>query len=142
MSLKLVDAGCSQRLTECRTNWNATPLHMHLFKNNYTPLTTTVLANLTECDFPGYAVQNIVTWGAPSVAAHIASMVAAANTFTRSTTGAGQAIYGCFVTLADNVTLLWAERDPVADSTGVQSVTNAGDSYSATAKQTSQDLST
>lgn len=36
-----------------------------LFKNNVSPGPNTVLGDLTECDFTGYAVSAAVTWGTP-----------------------------------------------------------------------------
>lgn len=137
MSLKLVDAGISNRLTQLQTNWNATPLKLHLYSNNQTPTTSSVIGDFTECTFAGYAAQNLTTWTAPSVAAHVASMTAAALTFTRSTTGALQNIYGYYVTTSGG-TLLWAEI--FSDAPRV--VTNAGDSLTVTAAMSDQDLST
>lgn len=138
MTLVLADLGCVQRLTECRTNWNATALKLHLFKSNTTPTTSSVLGDFTESDFAGYASQTIITWTAPAMAAHVASMVAAARTFTRSSTGASQNIYGYYVTDNGSTILLWAERDANAPIV----VINNGDSYTVTPAMTDQDLST
>lgn len=140
--LVVADPGIQRVLTELRTNWNATPLHLHLFKNNYTPTNATILANLTESTFAGYAAVDLITWAAPSVAAHVATMSAAARTFTRSSSGTGEPVYGYFVTLADDTTLLWAERDPVADTSGVVYLTSAGDTYTVTPSFNSRDLNT
>lgn len=134
----LADNGCKQILTECKTNWNASALKLALFKTNVTPTTSSVLATFTEADFPGYARQSIVTWPVPAVGAHIASMAAAANTFTRSTTGANQTIYGYMVLDNAGTTLLWAELDPNAPI----NLTNAGDSYTVTATLAEKDTST
>lgn len=138
MTLKLADNGCKQRLEAARSVWNTTALKLHLYKTNVTPTTSSVLGDFTECDFAGYAAQSVVTWGAASLAAHVAAIVAAANTFTRSTTGSGQTVYGYYVTDNGITILLWAELDPAAPIT----LTNSGDSYTVTLKLTDQDLST
>ncbi len=106
--------------------------------SNTTPTTATVLGDLTECDFAGYAAVNVTGWTAPSVAAHVATMTAAPKTFTRSSTGASQNIYGYYVTDSGSTVLYWAERDGNAPIV----VTNLGDSYTVTPAMTEQDLST
>lgn len=138
MPLVLADNGLSTILSELRTNWNATAIRIHLFKSNTTPTTSSVLGDFTEADFAGYAAQDLVTWAAPSVAAHVARMTAANRTFTRSTTGAAQNIYGYYVTDNSDTVLLWAERDGAAPII----LTNAGDSYTITPALSEQDLST
>jgi len=42
----------------------ANTLAVALFRNNYIPTTTSVLANFTEANFPGYAPQDLVLNGA------------------------------------------------------------------------------
>lgn len=129
MTLVLQDGGLTNKLEQCRANWNSTALKMHLYKNNVTPATTSVLGDFTECDFAGYAAQNIVTWGAASVTAHVGKITAAANTFTRSSTGTAQNVYGYYITDAASAVLEWAELDPA----GPRVVTSAGDSVTVTA---------
>ena len=138
MTLKLADLGCKQILIDAASVWNATALKLHLFKSNTTPTTSDVIGTYTECDFAGYAAISMTTWATPSVAAHVATMVAAAKTFTRSTTGTAQNIYGYYVTDNANTILLWAERDSNAPIV----VTNSGDSYTVTPSLSEQDLST
>lgn len=138
MSLVLADNGCSTILSELRTNWNSTAIRIHLFKSNTTPSTASVIGDFTEADFAGYSAQNLVTWAAPSVTSHVARMTAANRTFTRSTTGTAQNIYGYYVTDNSDTVLLWAERDGAAPIV----LTNAGDSYTITPALSQQDLST
>lgn len=138
MSLVLADNGLSAILSELRTNWNATAIRIHLFKSNTTPTTSSVLGDFTEADFAGYAALNLITWAAPSVTSHVGRMTAATRTFTRSTTGAAQSIYGYYVTDNSDTVLLWAERDGAAPIV----LTNAGDSYTITPALSEQDLST
>lgn len=138
MTLKMADDGIKEKLSQARTAWNSVKLRLHLYKSNTTPTNASILSDFTECDFAGYAAQDISTWSVPTVAAHVATMTAAANLFTRSTTGASQNIYGYYVTDSTNATLEWAERDPNAPIV----LTVAGDSYQVTAALTDQDLST
>jgi len=128
MTLVLQDGGLTRKLEDLRAAWNSTALKMHLYSNNFTPLVTSVVGDFTECTFSGYSSQNIVTWGAASVASHIGKIQAAPITFTRSTSGASQNVYGYYVTDAAGTVLEWAELDP----SGPRVLTNAGDSVTIT----------
>jgi hypothetical protein len=136
--LKMADTGCVEVLAQCFAGWNGVALHLHLFVNDYTPTTSDTIANYTEATFTGYALANITAWAAQATAAHVASIQAAAKTFTRTATGTTQNVYGYYVTKGDNTTLCWAERDPNAPIP----LTNNGDSYTVTPRLTEQDLST
>lgn len=136
MTLVLQDGGLTRKLEDLRAAWNITALKMKLYSNNFTPTNASVLGNFTECNFAGYAAQNIVTWGAASITAHVGKITAAPNTFTRSTTGAAQNVYGYFVTDAAGAVLEWAELDPA----GPRVVTNAGDSVTITAVMQDQNV--
>src|SRR5436189_2973693 len=124
----MADNGSKQVLSEARTTWNTTALKLHLFVNNITPTTSNVIGDFTEASFTGYAAASIVTWAAPSVAAHIASMSPASVTFTRTATGTVQTVYGYYVTDNANTVLYWSERDANAPI----NITNNGDSYTVT----------
>lgn len=138
MSLKFVDAGLQRKLTDLASAWNTTKLKLHLYSNNFTPTTSSTVGSFTECTFAGYSAQDIDGWAYDTVASHVADMLASAKTFTRSTTGTSQNIYGYYVTDQAGTTLYFAELDPA----GPRVVTNAGDSYTVTCKITDQDLST
>lgn len=138
MSLKIVDAGLQRKLTDLASAWNSTKLKLHLYKSNTTPTTSSTVGSFTECDFAGYAAQDIDGWAYDTVASHIADMIASAKTFTRSTTGTAQNVYGYFATDQAGTTLYFAELD----GAGPRVLTNAGDSYTVTCKMTDQDLST
>jgi hypothetical protein len=85
-------------------------LKVHLFKNNYTPDHTTVLANLTEANFTGYAsadADNPVTQAALDVAGR-AFVLWDMIRWTKA--GAtGNDIYGYWV-VDSGGNLLWVER--------------------------------
>lgn len=94
---------------------------LRLFQNNFTPNNASQLSDFTVADFAGYANITLTggSWtttpGAPSVAAY------AEQTFTRTTTGAVQTIYGYYIVNAGG-TKVWAyEKFATA-----QAVTSAG----------------
>lgn len=136
MALKIQDGGLSRKMADVRAAWNTTNLKLHLYSNNVTPTTASVLGDFTECTFAGYAAQSIVNWTAPSITSHVATIGADPLTFTRSTTGTSQNVYGYYVTDAASAVLYWAELDP----SGPKVVTNAGDSITITPQITDQSL--
>jgi len=136
MTLVIQDEGLKNKLESVRSTWNSTALKLHLYKTNVTPSTSPTVGSFTECDFAGYAAQNIVTWGPAAVTSHVAKIVAAANTFTRSSTGAGQTVYGYYVTDSGSTLLQFAELDPG----GPRTLTNAGDSVTVTVEMSDQSL--
>jgi hypothetical protein len=82
---------------------------LRLFKSNTTVSKSTVLGDLTECDFPGYSAASLnqSNWAAATVSAHVASSEYSSNVeFTRSSTGSAQSVYGAYITNAGN-TELW-----------------------------------
>lgn len=124
-------------MLEARANWNVTALKLHLYKNNFTPLITSVLADYTESTFAGYAAQSITGWTAATITANIAKMLADAKTFTRSSTGATENVYGYYVTDNGSTIALWGERDANAPIP----LTNLGDSYTVTPALAAKDQS-
>jgi len=89
-----------------------------LFKNNYTPIATTVLANLTEANFDGYARITLTGWPAASLDANNkASSALAAQFFTMTAPATTpNDIYGIYV-LSPTGALLFAERNPAGPVT-------------------------
>jgi hypothetical protein len=130
------DGGLERKMADIRAAWNTTKVKVHTYSNNFTPTTASILANFTENTYAGYAAQDISNWGAPSTAAHVTTIQGDPNTFTRSTTGAAENVYGYFVTDQAGTTLYYAEKDPG----GPRVLTNAGDSVTITPKVTDQSL--
>lgn len=97
---------------------------LHLFKNNYTPIAGSLLADFTEADFTGYASVTLAGWTTPVIISGKSSTSANPVTFTTGTVGTGNTIYGYYVTDSTNTKLLFAERDanaPIAmNVTGYQ----------------------
>lgn len=138
MALVLSDDGISTILAIARAEWNSVNPNLHLYSNNLTPNTSSTLGSFTECTFPGYAAIALASFGAPSVSSHVATMSETTRTFTRSSTGTAENVYGYFVTDDTDTVLLWSEKDP----NGPFVMQNAGDSYSVLVKLTEKDSST
>ncbi len=86
-------------------------LVLHLFSNNYSPVSTSVVGSFTEATFTGYSAQTLsrASWGNPSTVSNAASSTYSATlTWTASS---GQTIYGYYITGATSTTtVIWAER--------------------------------
>lgn len=128
MSLVVPEASAIELLTRRKLEWD--DLYVKLFKNNLTPGAATVLGDLTECDFAGYAAVLVSSWGTVSTVSGRASVTGSTCTFTRSSTGTAQNVYGYYV--VSDGDLLWVERDP----SGPFSVASAGDNYAVVPKFT------
>jgi len=87
-----------------------------LYSNNITPSDTDVTATYTEATFPGYSAASLpgANWGAASSGS---ITYGSQLTYTRNATGAGEAIYGYFVTQASSGILVYSERDTSAPVT-------------------------
>jgi hypothetical protein len=91
---------------------DADPLHLHLYKNNFTPLFGSVLADFTECDFAGYAVADVVpaNWPTPGSVANRAQSIYQPAPLVFTPSAGSQNAYGYYLTdNADSVVLI-AER--------------------------------
>lgn len=98
---------------------DADTLKLKLYKNNYTPVKASVLANFTECDFDGYAAADLdpANWDGPTSTAGVAVTVNSAGATTWYATSGSQNAYGYYVTNHDGSVVLWAERFPSAPLT-------------------------
>lgn len=88
----------------------ATNYTLKLFSSDTTPTEATVAGDLTEATFTGYAAINLTggswttTQGDPTTGTY------AQQTFTRSSTGVAQSIYGYYVVTTTGGLLRWVER--------------------------------
>jgi hypothetical protein len=130
VGMKIPDGGL-QKLTDKLMTAYGNTMVLKLFKNNITPASGDVAGTYTEADFAGYAASNCTGWTASTMASNTATTTADQKTFTRSSTGAVQNIYGYYVLDAGG-NLLFAERDSAAPIP----LTNLGDSYLVTPKWT------
>lgn len=73
--------------------------YLRLFKSTRTPSHTDVLADYTaiECTFPGYAAIQLTSWLAAAIVAGKAYTEASNQTFTRTSGGSGDTVYGYFL---------------------------------------------
>jgi hypothetical protein len=110
-----------------KTAQNENP-ELRLYSSNTTPAETDTDATYTEATFAGYAAATLtgsswsVSAGAPSSATY------AQQTFTRSSTGSTENIYGYYVVQTTTLGLMWAERF----SDGPYAITNNGDNIKIT----------
>jgi len=103
-----------------------------LFKNNYTPINTTILSDLTEANFTGYSRITLTGWSAAALDANNkAATSLGPQTFTCSGGATPNDIYGIFV-LTSGGALLYAERNPA----GAVTINTAGQTFSYTPKFT------
>lgn len=132
MALKINTAAQIIILSILRGVWNGTNLKLALYKSNTTPGLADIIATYTESTFAGYARSVCSNWTAPATVSARAAMTADAKTFTRASTGAGENVYGYYVTDSTYTFLYWAERDAAAPIV----LTNLGDSYTVTPAHT------
>lgn len=102
-----------------------------LYKSNTTITKSTVLSDLTEADFAGYASITLAnaTFASASVSGHVASSLYGTTlTWTRSTTGTAQTVYGMYITNAAGTKIIAA--GPFDG--GPYTVTNSGDAINET----------
>ena len=100
---------------------------LKLFNNNITPSDTDTAATYIEATFPGYAA---VTLAGASWNAAAGGIIAynAQQTFTRSSTGTTENIYGYYCVQLTSGILLYSERDGAAPF----AVTNLNDAIKIT----------
>jgi hypothetical protein len=126
MPLNVPDVG-ENKMVEAIVNKTAPEnLVLRLFQNNITPSDTDTHTTYTEATFTGYASITLTgaSWGAGSAG----TTTYAQQTFTRTSTGAGQTIYGYYVTQLTSGVLMWSERD----GAGPFTITNNGDTVKVT----------
>lgn len=127
MSLIVPDVG---ELIVMKTLKNGTGLgnwYCMLFQNNYTPVATTVYADLTEATYTGYLAQ-LQNFGTPTEVSGKAKMVGTAPlNFVVTVTGSPVTVYGYFIGDALTGEVVYAER-----FSSPQVMQNAGDTIGIT----------
>lgn len=118
MPLNFPDTGENLSLETIVNKTAPQNLVLRLYSNNITPSDTDTAATYTEATFPGYTA--ITLTGANWNAAASGSIAYnAQQTFTRSSTGALENIYGYYITQVVSGILLYSERDPGAPPTAI-----------------------
>jgi hypothetical protein len=93
---------------------SAFPIKCRLFKNNLTVTLATVLADLTEADFSGYAPQNVAPLDPPVEADEgIVRSQVVSVTFAHDGGAVANTVHGYYVTieLPGGTALLWVGQD-------------------------------
>lgn len=102
------------------------PLYLRLYSNDYTPHRESLLADLTEATFSGYAPVALdpADWSAPVTTGGVAQTVHGPGVYSWVASSGTQDVYGYYVTDETDSYLLWAERypSPVAVSATVPAV--------------------
>jgi len=83
-------------------------LNVNLYKNNYTPDSSTAFVNMTVANFTGYAAALATGFSTPTTISGKASINFGGAGFTCTGGGIPNDIYGYYVDYSG--TLLWAER--------------------------------
>jgi hypothetical protein len=127
MPLNVPNTGENIALEALVNKTAAQNLVLRLYSNNITPSDTDVAGTYTEATFAGYASITLVgaTWNA-AAAGSIA--YSAQQTFTRSSTGTLENIYGYYCTQLASGVLVYSERDGAAPF----AITNSGDNVKIT----------
>jgi len=127
MALSFADVGENKALEMIVNKTAAENLVLKLYSNNITPAEGDTAATYTEATFAGYAAKTLTgaTWNA---AASGSIAYSAAQTFTRTSTGAAENIYGYYVIQTTSTVLIYSERDGSAPF----AVTNNGDAVTLT----------
>ena len=112
MALIVPDISEPFLLAMIKNELNFGGMTLKLYKNNYTPVDASLLANFTEADFSGYAAASPVM-GIPVEVANKAVMQdTSSRTFTHNGGGTSNTVYGYFVLSNPGPDLVWAERFP------------------------------
>lgn len=122
MSLIVPDVGEVVLLEMLRSGVPLTACSCYLFQNNMTPDQNTVLADLTQATFSGYAA-SVCNFGAATIVSHKGKIVGTAPlTFTHNGGGTANTIYGYYVKITTTSDLIYVERFSAS-----QLMTNNGD---------------
>lgn len=127
MALNFPDVGENIALEALVNKTAPQNLSLRLFSNNITPSDTDTAGTYTEATFAGYAAKTLTgaTWNA---AAAGSISYSAEQTFTRTSTGTPENIYGYYVTQVTSGLLVYSERDGAAPF----AVTNINDAIKIT----------
>lgn len=111
MGLVVPDLGEIELLTKLLKNTTDNENYIiRLYKNNYAPVSATVVGDFTEADFSNYIAKTIARsdWASPSTVAGKAESSVTAQSWTCGPTG--NTVYGYYVVGATSGVCLWAEQ--------------------------------
>lgn len=127
MALNFPDVGENLALEALVNKTAAQNLVLKLFSNNITPSDTDTAGTYTEATFTGYSAITLTgaSWGSASAGT---ITYGSQQTFTRSSTGTTENIYGYYCIQTTSTILMYSERDASAPF----AVTNNGDAIKIT----------
>lgn len=127
MALNFPDVGENLALEMIVNKTAPQNLSLKLFSNNITPADSDTAGTYTEATFTGYSAITLTgaSWNAASAGSIAYS---AQQTFTRTSTGVTENIYGYYCVQVTSTTLLYSERDGAAPV----AMTNNGDNIKIT----------
>lgn len=87
-------------------------LSLRLYKNDYTPVAASVLADFTEATFMGYFRRDLARadWSTPVTVLGRARSEHGTAALTWTNSGASQTVYGYFIVDPGTAIVWWAER--------------------------------
>lgn len=108
MALLVPDIGEVEMLSRILNKVATGDVKLHLYKNDYTPVEGSALANFTECTAAGYAVKTLTgaNWTI-ATASGISEASYAEQTFNFTAT---EVVYGYYITDSGTTKVLYAER--------------------------------
>lgn len=88
------------------------PLHLHLFKNNYTPNRESELDDFVEADYSGYAIIQLdrSEWRDPVTMNGVAVTLYGLTPLSWVSASGTQTVHGYYVTNEADDLVIWAER--------------------------------
>src|SRR4051794_24675060 len=111
MSALVVANGGENKINDLFIAQASTNLRVRLFKNNYTPIATTVVGDLTEANFSGYAAVTPSFGSSATVTSKGTITDGSSRDFTHNGGATSNTVYGYYVTYeSGGSTLLWAEK--------------------------------
>lgn len=116
MALVVPDVGETVLLDRLLKLTNVTDNYLlHLYKNNYSPISTSTLSSFTEADFTNYAAVTLTrsSWASSTLnGSNKGESTYSAQSWTCGVTT--NTVYGYYVTDSTNTNLLWAEQFGIA----------------------------
>ena len=128
MALVTPNQGANLTLAAILNKTAPQDLDLCLFKNNYTPIETTIESDLTVADFTGYSTIQLTAASWTITTADPASASYAQQTFTSTAGSQSQAVYGYYLKQRTSGKLIWAELF----TDGPYTIVNNGDAIKVT----------
>jgi hypothetical protein len=114
LALVIADLGLQLRMLAMIGDLNDSAVTFRLFKSNTTPTKSTIIGDMTECDFSGYSSVDAADWALLSLTGHVQTIEADDVVFSHDGGGTANDVYGYYVTDPGNSFMYWSERFPSA----------------------------